>query len=78
VPKHNAIKPPQSVELRLHVLYASTVGYSQLHCSGVLLPERALLIFVSRRLDEFGVNIVAKKEIRVLGMRCSGYVALHY
>ena len=26
--KHYATKPPQSVELRLHVLYALTVGYS--------------------------------------------------
>jgi len=65
VPKHNAMKSPQTVELRLHVVYASTVGYSQLHSSAVLPPERELLIFVRRGLDEVDVNIVAKKEIRV-------------
>lgn len=59
------MKSPQTVELRLHVVYASTVGYSQLHSSAVLPPERELLIFVRRGLDEVDVNIVAKKEIRV-------------
>ena len=38
--KHNAMKSPQTVELRFNVLYASAVGYSQLHSSAVLPPER--------------------------------------
>ena len=59
------MKSPQTVKLRFYVLYASAVEYGQLHSSAVLPPERELLILVRRRLDEVGVNIVEKKEIRV-------------